>query len=355
MKLFTIDENGKFIQFIEKEFKEENKEIYLEDLLEKNPEYFFEGSQILIIGRQVSTNLNSIIDLLGIDQYGNTVVIELKRDKTPRETLTQLIEYASYIDNLDYDQLNEIFQNYTGEDSTLEDYHKEYFKSDLEQETISWNKNSKLVIVASKITKDIKQTALYMRKWGIDIYCVEFKYFTTSAENKMISSDFVIGDENFIKGKIITATSLPKTTKENFLNDLDNNGRKVFNRIFDFIDKQNLKINWGSKGFSGNITYNSTKVGIIYGWPINSPWGQTLVTGFGQIEKKIESSETIINKYKADIEQLGIFNETVYFFKNQEFRWTINSVDDTKLETLIKILENVTAIIRENLLNRAST
>ena len=72
MKLFTIDKNGKFVQFKEQEFKEENKEIYLEILLEKNPEYFFDNSKILIIGRQVTTNLNTFIDLLGVDQFGNT-------------------------------------------------------------------------------------------------------------------------------------------------------------------------------------------------------------------------------------------------------------------------------------------
>ncbi len=74
MKLFTINKEGKFVQFKEKEFKEENKEIDLEILLENNPEYFFENSKILIIGRQVSTNLNTFIDLIGIDELGNTVV-----------------------------------------------------------------------------------------------------------------------------------------------------------------------------------------------------------------------------------------------------------------------------------------
>ena len=37
MKLFTIDKNGKLFQFKEQEFKEENKEIDLEILLENNP------------------------------------------------------------------------------------------------------------------------------------------------------------------------------------------------------------------------------------------------------------------------------------------------------------------------------
>lgn len=94
MKLFNIDQNGKLIPYKERAFSEDNFESDLETLLEDNPEYFFDDSKVLTIGRQVSTNLGPYIDLLGLDKYGNTVVVELKRGKTPRETLAQILEYA---------------------------------------------------------------------------------------------------------------------------------------------------------------------------------------------------------------------------------------------------------------------
>ena len=96
-----------------------HQETQLEELLENNPEYFFEESKVLIIGRQVTTNLNTFVDLLGIDKFGNTVVIELKRGKTPRETVAQILEYASFVENLDYAQLDEIYRDYSGEDISL--------------------------------------------------------------------------------------------------------------------------------------------------------------------------------------------------------------------------------------------
>ena len=120
MKLFTVDGNGKLVQYKEHAFREDNRESDLEVLLENNPEYFFDDGKILIIGRQVLTNLGSWIDLLGLDNVGNTVVIELKRGKTPRETIAQMLEYASFVENLDYKQLNGIYQNYVGEESSLE-------------------------------------------------------------------------------------------------------------------------------------------------------------------------------------------------------------------------------------------
>jgi RecB family endonuclease NucS len=48
----------------------------------------------LIIGEQVQTK-SGYLDFLGIDKNGNTVIIELKRDKLPREVIAQTIDYAS--------------------------------------------------------------------------------------------------------------------------------------------------------------------------------------------------------------------------------------------------------------------
>jgi len=66
MKLFRVDKDAKFIQYAERDFKKENQEEVLEFWLEHNPAHILEDENVLIIGRQVPTNLGSIIDLLGI-------------------------------------------------------------------------------------------------------------------------------------------------------------------------------------------------------------------------------------------------------------------------------------------------
>src|SRR4030065_1930009 len=198
MKLFTINKNGNMIPYEKYNFKELHREFDLEVLLENNPEYLFEDSKILIIGRQITTNLNTSIDLLGLDKFGNTVVIELKRDKTPRETIAQLLEYASFVEKLDYSQLNEIFQDYSGEEINLEEYHQQSFESET-SENISYNKSTKLIIVAQEISKEIRQTALFLRDKGLDIYCASFKYFKTKNGEEIISLEFIVGEEEFIR------------------------------------------------------------------------------------------------------------------------------------------------------------
>jgi len=341
MKLFTIDKNGKFIPYKERDFEKIKQEADLEVLLENNPEYFFEGSKVLIIGRQVTTNLNTFVDLLGIDKAGNTVVIELKRGKTSRETIAQLLEYASFVESLDYSQLNDIYQDYSGEESSLEDYHQQYFQSDSD-EKVSFNKSTRLIIVAQEISKEIRQTALFLRKKGVYIYCMEFKYFETKSGEKIISSDFIVGEEEFIRQKVQSA-SLPKVDEKGFLSSLNKNGLEVFQQIFEFGKQNGLMFRWGSKGFSLNVVLDMGFVALFFGYPPDSVFKQSIYTGFEEITKKVNNPEDIIEFYKEQLENLG------YFVKaKSNLKWVIDKdYSENEVKQFINIVEKVILKIRE--------
>ena len=64
-----------------------NSEKQLEDALEKNIEMI--NDSWLIIGRQVLTDFGHYIDLLAVSISGEIVIIELKRNKTPRDGVAQ--------------------------------------------------------------------------------------------------------------------------------------------------------------------------------------------------------------------------------------------------------------------------
>jgi hypothetical protein len=241
---------------------------------------------------------------------------------------------------LDYDQLNEIYQNYSGEDASLEDYHQEYYKSDA-AEKLSWNKNSKLVIVASSITPEIKQTAMYLRKKGLDVYCLEFKYFVNNAENKMISSDFVVGDEEFMRTKFSSSAQLPKTDKEKFITALDNNGKLVFESLFRFAEQEKLLFPWGSKGFSLNKPFENGFVGLCFGYPPNSVYKQSIYSGFEEINKKVNNPASVIDFYKTELEKFGKFEQA-----KSNLKWVLNkeiktSDIDNYLEILKRVIEKI--------------
>src|SRR5262245_50377565 len=60
---------------------------------------------LLVIGRQVETDFGGLIDLLCVDGNGDLVIVELKRDKTPREITAQALDYASWVVNLTHDRV----------------------------------------------------------------------------------------------------------------------------------------------------------------------------------------------------------------------------------------------------------
>ena len=346
MRLFTINKNGKMIPYRKHDFKELHQELDLEVLLENNPEYFFEDSKILIIGRQVTTNLNTSIDLLGIDNFGNTVVIELKRDKTPRETIAQLLEYASFVEKLDYSQLNDIFQDYSREESSLEEYHQQYFESNADDQ-ISYNKSTKLIIVAQEISKEIRQTALFLREKGLDIYCASFKYFKTKNGEEIISLEFIVGEEEFIRKKVQTV-SLPKIDEKQFLNSLDENGKNVFGKIIDFGKKNDLLCKWGSKGFSLNVGIDNELVTLLFGYPPKSVYKQSIYTGFEMITKKVNNSEEVVDFYKTQIKNISYFIDAGSISK-----WLINKpYSGEEIKRFLNVLEKVMLKIKENGLKR---
>lgn len=70
----------------------------LEDWLAQDPSLL--GIDLLIIGRQVQTEYGGRIDLLGLDGEANTYVLELKRGRTPRDVVAQVLDYASWVKEL---------------------------------------------------------------------------------------------------------------------------------------------------------------------------------------------------------------------------------------------------------------
>lgn len=63
-------------------------EYILEDWIAKDSSLL--GMELLMIGRQVTTDFGGRIDLLAIDRQGDITIIELKRDRTPRDIVAQV-------------------------------------------------------------------------------------------------------------------------------------------------------------------------------------------------------------------------------------------------------------------------
>ena len=147
----------------------------------------------LPIGRQVATAHGGIIDILAIDESGNLVVVELKKNKTPREVITQAIDYASWVKTLDSAKISDIYKKYgKGINETYESLNEalnnKFSKSFSEDEI---NNAHQVVVVASELDLSTERIIKYLNDYEIPINTLFFNVFR-DGENRYLSRAWLI-------------------------------------------------------------------------------------------------------------------------------------------------------------------
>ncbi|WP_084385835.1 endonuclease NucS domain-containing protein [Methanoculleus horonobensis] len=154
------------------EYSSINSERRLEDILTDDISILDED--LLLIGRQVPTIFGKYIDLLAINKDGKLTIIELKRDRAPREVIAQILDYASWVKDLSYDDV----KNY------CQDYHEMDFESLFAEkfgiappEMI--NQEHNMLIVCSELDNETERILNYLSdNYYVPINAVFFRFFT---------------------------------------------------------------------------------------------------------------------------------------------------------------------------------
>jgi hypothetical protein len=136
----------------------------------------------MVIGRQVATPWGKFIDLLCIDAEGNLVVLELKRDKTEREIVAQVLDYGSYVRGIQAEEIPRIYAK----------YQKDYFANQppksidqafcmhfgVKQMPEELNATHELVIVASTLDAATERIVGYLaEQYQVSINAIFFSVF----------------------------------------------------------------------------------------------------------------------------------------------------------------------------------
>src|SRR5277367_5560262 len=98
MKIWRVSGEKKLELLQDVPFKANHVEDDLESWIESNPEIL--GEDLLVVARQLEIQDVGRLDLLCIDSNGVPVIVELKRDSTPRQAIAQALDYASWLDTL---------------------------------------------------------------------------------------------------------------------------------------------------------------------------------------------------------------------------------------------------------------
>lgn len=148
-------------------------ETELEHLIAENINLL--SNDWLLVGRQIRTLYGGIIDLLCIDIGGNPVVIELKKNMTPREVTAQALDYASWVKGIDTEALAQLFLKHTDNKKSLDEAYKERFGFALDSEND--DTDVQIVIVATDMDGSTERIINYLQGYGININVLTFSVF----------------------------------------------------------------------------------------------------------------------------------------------------------------------------------
>jgi hypothetical protein len=155
-------------------------ESRLENLLDQditiaNPGWF-------IVGRQMDTGFGSRADLLAIDVVGNLVLLELKRDQTPRDVVTQALEYGSWVRKVQGPDLAQIYRSYIARyhaDRSNESFEQAFCKRfGVRNVPEDLNQSHELVVVASQFDETSERIVNYLaEEHEVSINAIFFRVF----------------------------------------------------------------------------------------------------------------------------------------------------------------------------------
>lgn len=147
---------------------------------------------LCLIGRQVMTR-SGPLDLLAIDRSGDLVIVELKRDRLPREVLAQAIDYAADVATWPIERVSEICAKYTGE--SLEDVFSSSFP-DVDLANLNVNESQRIVLVGFAAETSLERMIEWLSdNYGVSINAVILKYVRTAAGSELLTRTAIISDE----------------------------------------------------------------------------------------------------------------------------------------------------------------
>ena len=136
------------------------------------------SSEWMLIGQQEPTPFAGRIDLMAIAPDGALVLIELKRNKTPREIVAQALDYAAWVETLTADKIAQIYQRFSNGGS-LDAAFEARFGTKLDEEGL--NQTHQIIIVAAELDHATERIIKYLNERNIAINVLFFQVFQSGA------------------------------------------------------------------------------------------------------------------------------------------------------------------------------
>ena len=182
-----------------------DSERLLEDTLVNSPDMLDE--ELRLVGRQVHTE-SGPLDLLGIDEHGRLTVIELKRATLQRDAVAQIIDYASYLDNLGDGELLEILTR-SAKSHEIENF-GEWYASEFDGKDLSSLRPVQITLVGLGVDPTANRMVRYLANGGMGISLLTFSGYHHNGQTLLARQVEVKAQEIVIENS--QATRRPKGT-----------------------------------------------------------------------------------------------------------------------------------------------
>ena len=142
----------------------------------------------MLIGRQERTGVGGIIDLLAVAPDGALVLIELKRDRTPREVVAQAIDYAVWVEGLKAEDIAAIYGRFAPGRELSADFRARFGQA-LDEDTL--NQTHQIIIVATELDASSERIVGYLNDRDIAINVLCFQVFDLGGK-QLISRSWLL-------------------------------------------------------------------------------------------------------------------------------------------------------------------
>ncbi|WP_462411445.1 hypothetical protein [Neobacillus sp. Marseille-QA0830] len=161
----------------------------VEELIKNNTNLIAEDESMLIVGQQVRNSSNGICDLVGLNQNGDLVLIEIKRDRRDIESRREAFEFqairyaAGFATIKDIDDLiSKIYAPFlernksSQRDSslTIAELANRNIVSFFRDNNIAiedFNQRQQIILVASDFDDQTKSAVAWLNSNGVEMYC----------------------------------------------------------------------------------------------------------------------------------------------------------------------------------------
>lgn len=131
----------------------------------------------MIVGRQVATK-HGPIDLLCITPDGTLVIVELKREKTPRDVVAQALDYAACVGKFSPEEVAAIYARFSNGKNFAEAF-RQRFGHPLDDDAL--HGQHEIVIVASEVDARTETIVKYLSERDLPINVLFFQVFENGA------------------------------------------------------------------------------------------------------------------------------------------------------------------------------